>query len=119
VEVLVALVFISIFSVGVVNLAVGVLHANRQAKSMDIAVFLAHDRLEAIRNTPYASVTAANFPAEGYGAITVGTPTPVSYPEFQRWVSITDNTPITGMKRVIVTVSWRSGSIFEEILVGQ
>lgn len=118
VEVLVALVFIAVFSAGIVGVALTVLLGNRQAQSMDIAVFLAHDQLESIRNTAYASITTATFPAEGFGTISVGKP-PVPFPDYQRSVSIQDNTPASGMKRVVVTVSWRGGSVSEEMLVGQ
>jgi type II secretory pathway pseudopilin PulG len=118
VEVLVTITFLSVVAAGIAGLAVGVIKGNSQAKSMDTAVFLAHDRLERIRNTPYAGVTAAAFPAEGYGAISVGNPA-VPFPNFQRVVAIQDNTPTAGMKRVIVTVSWRGGSISEEMLVAQ
>ncbi len=85
---------------------------------MDIAVYLAHDRLETIRNTAYASITAERFPTEGYGSITVGDPA-VAFPEFQRSVTIQENLPISGMKRVLVTVSWAGGSVSEEMVVGQ
>ena len=118
VEVLVALTFIAVFSAGMVGLAVTVVRGNSQAKAMDIAVFLAHDRLETIRNTAYTSITSANFPAQGYGTITVGSPA-VSFPDYQRSVSIQDNTPTSGMKRVVVTVTWRGGSASEEMVVGQ
>jgi prepilin-type N-terminal cleavage/methylation domain-containing protein len=118
VELLVAMTAFAMFSLGMAVLSVGVLAANGKAKSMDVAVFLAHDRLEAIRNTSYGSITSANFPAEAYGTITVGTP-PVSYPNFQRSVTIQDNTPASGMKRVMATVSWAGGSVSEEMVVGQ
>jgi type II secretory pathway pseudopilin PulG len=118
IEVLVTITFLSVVAAGIAGLAVGVVKGNSQAKSMDTAIFLAHDRLERIRNTPYVGVTAAAFPPEGYGAIAVGNPA-VPFPNFQRVVTIQDNTPIAGMKRVIVAVSWRGGSISEEMLVAQ
>lgn len=113
-----ALTFIAVFSAGMVGLAVTVVRGNSQAKAMDIAVFLAHDRLETIRNTAYTSIVSANFPAEGYGTITVGSPA-VAFSDFQRSVSIQDNTPASGMRRIVVTVTWRGGSASEEMVVGQ
>lgn len=118
IEVVVAVAFIAVFTVGMVGLAVAVLDANRQAKGRDIAVFLVYDRLETIRNTAYAGVTSANFPTEGYGAVTVGKPA-VSFPEYQRSVSIQDDTPVSGMKHVVVTVAWRGGSVSGETLIGE
>ena len=117
-EVLVALAFIAVFSAGMATLAVSLVRGSAKAKAMDTAVFLAHDRLEAIRNTPYAAVTTANFPLEAYGAIVVGSP-PVAFPDHQRSVTIQDDTPNAGVKRVVVTVSWRDGSVSGEVLVGQ
>jgi type II secretory pathway pseudopilin PulG len=117
-EVLIALTFIAIFAAGFAGVAVSVVTGNAKAKSTDIGVFLAHDRLEQIRNTAYSSVTTANFPAENYGTISIGSP-PVSFPDYRRTVAVQDNTPTQGIKRVVVTVSWRGGSLSEEMLVAQ
>jgi Tfp pilus assembly protein PilV len=117
-EVLIALVFIAVFSAGFAGVAISVVTGNAKAKSTDIAVFLAHDRLEQIRSTAYGSVTAANFPAEGYGTISLGSP-PIAFAEYQRTTAIQNDTPAQNLKRVVVTVSWRGGSISEEMLVGQ
>jgi type II secretory pathway pseudopilin PulG len=118
VEVLVSLAIIALFASGIAALAIAIVSGNEKAKSMDIAVFLAHDRLEAIRNTPYANITPARFQAQEYGTIEAGSP-PARFPAFQRSVTIQDNTPTAGVKRVVVTVSWRGGSVREEALVGQ
>jgi type II secretory pathway pseudopilin PulG len=115
-EVLIALTFIAIFAAGFAGVAVSVVTGNAKAKSTDIGVFLAHDRLEQIRNTAYSSITAANFPDENYGSISIGSPA-VSFPDFRRTVAIQDDTPTQGMKRVVVTVSWRGGSLSKEMLV--
>jgi Tfp pilus assembly protein PilV len=117
-EVLIALVFIAVFSAGFAGVAISVVTGNAKAKSTDIAVFLAHDRLEQIRSTAYGSVTAANFPAEGYGTISLGSP-PIAFAEYRRTTAIQSDTPAQNLKRVVVTVSWRGGSVSEEMLVGQ
>ena len=117
-EVLVALAFLGVMAVGMTSLAIGVLNGNARSRSMATAVYLAHDRLETIRNAAYANITAANYPTEGYATIAVGNPS-VSFPEFQRTVTIQDDTPIPGVKRVVVTVSWEGGSARGEMLVGQ
>lgn len=118
IEVLVALVFIAIFAAGFAGLAVSIVTGNAAARATDIAVFLAHDRLELIRNTAYSSIVAANFPAEGFGTISVGSPA-VAFPDFRRTTTIQDNTPTAGLRRVVVTVLWRGGSLSQEMLVGQ
>jgi type II secretory pathway pseudopilin PulG len=117
-EILVAVAVIAIFTAGLAALATGLVRGSAKAKSMDIAVFLAHDRLEQVRNTLFADIIPATFPDEAYGTIVVGNP-PVEYPIHQRSVTIQDNTPAAGIKRVVVTVSWRGGGVpvTEEMLV--
>jgi Tfp pilus assembly protein PilV len=113
IEVLVALAFLAVFAVGMTGLAIAILNGNTKSKSTDIAVYLALDKLETIRKTAYASITAANFPADTY---TVGNPPLV----FQRSVTIQDNTPTTGVKRVVVTVvTPQRSSVRQEMVVGQ
>ncbi len=121
VEVLVALGLFALAATGLVGLALALMEQNRVSKRLDTAAYLAHDRLEQIRNTPYAQIVPANFPFEDYGTVTAGTP-PVVYPEFQRWVTIQNDTPLPGMKRVVVTVSWRGRfagrTVTQETLIG-
>ncbi|MFI5341496.1 MAG: prepilin-type N-terminal cleavage/methylation domain-containing protein [Candidatus Methylomirabilales bacterium] len=117
IELLVALAFMAVFAAGMTGLAIGILNGNAKSQSSDTAVYLALDKLETIRNTAYANVLQASFPAEGYGTITVGG---VSFPNFQRSVTIQNNFPATGMTRVVVTVGSRQGnSVSEEMVVGQ
>lgn len=113
VEILVAIAVIAIFTAGLATLAGTLVTSGAKAKAMDTATFLAHDGLERIRNTPFANITAANFPDEGYGTIVVGNKT---FPDHQR--SVTIQTPAAGLSRVVVTVSWQGGSVSEELLVG-
>jgi Tfp pilus assembly protein PilV len=115
VEVLVALAFLGVFAVGIVGLAITILNGNAKSQATDTAVYLALDKLESTRNTAYGSVTAGTV-TENYGTITVAG---VSYPEFQRTTVVSNNTPATGMKRVVVTVRSRRGSsVSQEIIVG-
>lgn len=122
VEVLVALVFMAVVTVGMTGLAIAILQGNAKSQAMATAVYLAQDRLETIRNTPYANITSANFPAEGFDEIKIGPapyPAHSPFPTYNRSVSIQDNTPIAGTKRIVVTTSWPGGSVREEMLVGQ
>lgn len=121
IELLVTFTLFALTSLGFASLVVTAIQANRATQATDTAIFLAQDRLEAIRNTPYSNIIPANFPDEAYGQVTAGNP-PTPYPRFRRTVTIFDDTPFPGMKRVVVTVSWRgqSGgevSVAEEILV--
>ena len=117
IELLVALAFMGVFAAGMTGLAIAILNGNAKSQSLDTATYLALDKLEIIRNTPYANVLAANFPAEGYGTITVGG---VAFPNFSRSVTIQNNTPTTGMTTVVATVTSRQGSsASEQMVVGQ
>jgi prepilin-type N-terminal cleavage/methylation domain-containing protein len=118
IEVIVALAFLGIMSVGMSGLAIAILHGNAKSRSISTAVYLVNDRLETVRNTAYAGITSANFPSEGYGTISVGNP-PVLFSDYQRAVTIQNNTPVVGAKRVVVTVSWHGGGVSEEVLVTQ
>ncbi|HTU03534.1 MAG TPA: hypothetical protein VMG58_17010 [Candidatus Sulfotelmatobacter sp.] len=110
-EILVALAFMAVMTVGVAGLAVAIIQGNAKSRNMATATYLAQDRLEGIRNTPYANIncgTTSDTPVVG----------------FQRVTSTVCDTPITGVKRITVTVSWTGGSTTggsttEEMLVGQ
>ena len=116
VEVLVALAFLAVFAAGVVGLAIAVLNGNAKSRSTDIAVYLALDKLESTRNKTYSSVAPGSV-TENFGTITVAG---VSFPDFQRTTAVSDNTPATGMKRVVVTVLSRRGSrVRQEMIIGQ
>lgn len=70
-------------------------------KQQTTATFLAEQRLEQVRAATYPNVTAANFPAEGYGTI-------ANAPTYRRAVTITDNPAgVANTKRVEVSVFYR------------
>jgi Tfp pilus assembly protein PilV len=70
-------------------------------KQQTTAVFLAEQRLEQIRGTAFASITAANFPNEAYGAATL----PAGY---RRSVVLTNNPgTMTNAVRADVSVFYR------------
>jgi len=120
VEMLVALAFLGVFAAGIVGLAVALLNGNAKSQSTDAAVYLALDKLETIRNTAYASVTAGTT-VEAYGTIKVPPVTSgQAYPDYQRTTVVSNNTPTTGVKRVVVTVlSRRGSSVSQEMIIGQ
>jgi Tfp pilus assembly protein PilV len=81
------------FPAGMGGVAVG--------KQQTTAVFLAEQRLEQIRGTAFASITAANFPSEAYGAATL----PAGY---RRTVVLTNNPgTMTNAVRADVSVFYR------------
>lgn len=95
IEVLVAM---CIFSIAVLGLAVGatsVMRANQTGLNTTIATNLAQDKLEELK-----AKTAANI-ASG-GPVT----TTSSGVTFSRSWTVTSNSPVTGVKRIDVTVTW-------------
>ncbi len=106
VEVLVALTFMAIVTVGVTGLAIAILTGNSKSTDVGAASNYAQDCLEAIRNTAYGSIATSSC-------------TRVLPSKFSRSVTIQDNTPVNGVKRVLVTISWAGGRITKETLVTQ
>ncbi len=105
VEVLVATVVLTMAFLGTLGLLVSNINNNRLASQMTEATTLAQDRIERIKNTAFANVTAASFPAEANidengagGGI------------YSRTTTITNHVPPTGSqvrwKQATVTVTW-------------
>ena len=91
-EVLIAIVFVSVGIVAVLSsLSVGVSGIDRGRRTTT-ALFLSEQRMEevkafALSQNPlqgWTNVVAASFPVEGYGAI-------AGYPDYRRTVTITNN----------------------------
>lgn len=91
-EVLIAIVFVSVGIVAVLSsLSVGVSGIDRGRRTTT-ALFLSEQRMEEIKSFAvsknplqgWTNVVAATFPAEGYGAI-------AGYPDYRRTVTITNN----------------------------
>lgn len=101
IEVLFAL---GLLSVGLLAVAVAFpagLSGVEQGKQQTTAVFLADQRLEQIKATDFASITAANFPAEGFNTI-------ANAPRFRRTVTITSSPGgVANTVRVDVSVFYR------------
>ncbi len=107
VEILVAMTFMAIITVGVTGLAVAILNGNTKSQDIGAASSYAEDCLETIRNTAYASIATTTCASRPLAS------------KFSHSVTIQDNTPVSGVKRVLVTVSWAGGRITKESLVTQ
>ena len=95
IEVLVALGIFGVALVSLPPLLMTTVKANGQARRMTTATSLAQDKLEAIRNTPYAAVTSGQDQVVESG-------TASTY--LRNWTVTTGPTATT--KKVTVTVSW-------------
>ena len=121
-EVLIALWFMAVITVGMTGLAIAIIKGNAKSRDIATAVYLAQDRLEAIRNTAYADITVsnANLPGTSYSAsCSASTASPETLGVFRRTTTVYCDTPVANVKRIVVTVTGTGGSITEELLVAK
>ncbi|MBI4525486.1 MAG: prepilin-type N-terminal cleavage/methylation domain-containing protein [Deltaproteobacteria bacterium] len=100
-EVLVALVVLSVGLLGMAALTVGIIDGNLYSKNVTTATVIAEARLEDIRRAGYVAATPGTV---GPDSVSMGGAS------FARLTSITDNTPLVGNRTVAVTVSWGGGT---------
>jgi type IV pilus assembly protein PilV len=98
-EVLIAIVILSIGLLGMASLTVGIINGNKFSKEVTTATTLAQDQIEDIRRTSYASVASQT-------KAVLSTP----YNEYKREVTVTDGSPASGMKTVTIKVYWGGAS---------
>jgi type IV pilus assembly protein PilV len=94
VEVLVSLVLIAVGLIGMAALTATLAHANRGATNRTRADQLVHEKIEEFHSAHYDSV--------GTGSDTVV----IEGVEFARTWTVTPETPVAGVKQVILTTSW-------------
>jgi Tfp pilus assembly protein PilV len=109
VEVLIAIVFLSVGIVAVLTAVGAGVHGIDGGRRSTIAVFLSEQRMEQVKafalsqdpTQGWVNIVAASFPAEGYGTI-------AGYPDYRRTVTIT-NTPggAANTKQIEVWVFYR------------
>ncbi len=99
IEVLVALVILSVGILGLSRASVSLLSVNAINADRVVAASLIQDRLETIKRSGYARATVTSY-TEEYGTI-------ANYSGYRRATTMALNTPATNMKTVTVTVSWQ------------
>ena len=98
IEILIATVIITIASLGIATLTVGIIRGNSFSKRLTTATILAQDRLEQVKRIGYTNAgTIAG--TENYGDI-------ANYTGYKRVTSVTNNTPISNTRTVDVIVHW-------------
>lgn len=95
IEVLIAIVILSVGLLGMASLTVGIIKGNKLSNDQTTATTLAQDKMEEIRSNSYASVASETKAA-------CATP----YNQFQREVTVVTDSPGSGMKTVTVKVYW-------------
>jgi type IV pilus assembly protein PilV len=99
IEVMIALVVLSIGLIALAGLQVSAIKGNNFSKRITTAISIADDRIEQLKNIPYADIQAE--PA---------TNLTVSNMNFSREVIVTINNPLPNTKRIDVTVRWIDGA---------
>jgi type IV pilus assembly protein PilV len=95
IEVLVAMVILSIGLLGTAALITGIINSNKLSNRITTATVLAQDKMEEIKRIGYSSgnETRALLPPDN---------------KYEREVVVDDNIPADNMKTVTVTVYWES-----------
>ena len=99
IEVMVAIVILTIGLIGVAGLQGTAITGNQHGNTMMQATTLAEETIEQIRNAAYDDITVTNFPeleSDVDGSI------------YDREILIEPDTPLNELKRITVTVSWRT-----------
>ena len=99
-EVLVAMLLLTIGLLGVANLTVGVIKGNSYSKNVTTATVVAQQQIELAQRVGY---TNANSLA-GNATVSMGGAS------FTRATTVSDSTPAANMKTVTVAVSWTPGN---------
>lgn len=94
IEVLVAITIFSIAVLGFAMSTISVIRGNKSTYNVTIANALAQDKLEELKALP-SSITSG-------GPVT----DTISGQAFSRSWTVTANSPITGVRKIAVTVSW-------------
>jgi type IV pilus assembly protein PilV len=99
IEILIATVIMTVASLGVANLTVGIIHGNSNSQRLTTATTLAQDRLEQIKRIGYQNAGTV-VGTENYGDI-------VNYSGYKRVTSVEDKPPTL---RIITVKVYRIGS---------
>ncbi len=99
IEVLIAIVILSVGLLGMASLTVGIINGNRFSNDLTTATTLAQDKMEDIRRVGYANAASET-------KATMSSP----YSDYKREVTVTADSPATDMKTVIVKAYWGGAS---------
>ena len=101
-EVLIAILILSVGLLGMASLTVAIIHGNKFSNDMTTATTLAQDKMEDIRRLGYSGMPATTTTdTENYNSIT-------DYAAYKRVTVTTVDSPAVGMKTITVTAYWDS-----------
>jgi len=99
-EVLVAMLILSVGLLGTAALITGIINSNKLSNRISAATVLAQDKMEEIRGVGYDDAEDEDG-AEDYNIIP-------NYPLYKRITDVVAGDPAAGMKKITVTVYWDS-----------
>ena len=102
-EVMMALVVLSISFLGLSAMILGTIRGLSHSQNLTLATALAREQYERIVRADYDTVVAPNYPPDDYNTM-------AGYEQFQRTITITDDTPRANAKTITVRVSWRNNA---------
>lgn len=109
IEVLIAIVILSIALLGMAGLTVGIMTGNDHSKLLTTATTLAQDKMEEVRRSGYSGTPSVDTTTtENYNTMS-------SYPLFKRITVTAVDSPSAGMKTITVTVYWNSDARSTEL----
>jgi len=109
IEVLIAILILSVGLLGMAALTAGIINGNRFSNDMSTATTLAQERMEEIRRLGYSGMPSTDTTTtENYSTI-------AGYPEYKRETLTDADAPAPGMKTITVTTYWASDSHHVEL----
>ena len=107
IELLIAITVLAIGLLAVAGLQATAIKGNLHGNTISQATSLAEDRIEAIRNRDYADINYTNFP---------NIENNVNGSIYNQETNIVDDDPLSGLKRVTVTIRWNSHGPHQVVL---
>ena len=102
IEVLIAIIILSVGLLGMASLTAGIINGNRFSNDMSTATTLAQDKMEDLRRLGYPGTSATTATVtENYNSIT-------DYAAYKRVTVTTVDSPAVGMKTITITTYWES-----------
>ena len=101
-EVLIAILILSVGLLGMASLTVAIINGNKFSNDLTTATTLAQDKMEDVRRLGYSGTpTSDTTETENYNSIT-------GYDTYKRVTVTTVDSPAVGMKAITITAYWDS-----------
>ncbi len=109
IEVLVALLVFTIAAIALTQLISMSLVESRASQQSVTGMYLAHQKVEELRNTPYDEIVSGRDTDDQGFAVGLGADGLPGGVFFRSW-DVVDNEPMNGTKTITITVDWEEGN---------